>query len=466
MPPRTREEQQMGGSGTQKRKPVRRDLEKRRQQNIQAQRKYPYYGLWVRSSGRRMLTIGSGEKLRQRYERLDALAATVTQGSPTLQVPHVGQGLSGAEVTLNTTQGDNLATSIPRPASDVLTSSLETTATDYAQFVPQLGDFPLDLSSWNPSTYISRPGDPSLSGIWDPATLPLSDETICYPAQVELTRGLNTTENTVHFLAGHASQSHSSSALVSTASNNPITIRSSHTNRPSLAWTTVIDCGCTTPHFTLQSGGPYSANPRQVKVLATMPVADPYANNLRVDQHCTLTALFLVVEHVGLTMAEICADESPSPFFRIDSSSADPLTRANVVAAVQKAFKTKLKHDLRPSEEQITISHHPMIDIYPFPTLRNNLVTRQGEYDEDEFFHDTLAGLICWGSAGVGQRDRNASAGKASTGAPWDLRSWEAQEWFVRKYWGLMGGEDGDLVRQTEWWRSIRGEDALEVVEL
>jgi hypothetical protein len=165
-------------------------------------------------------------------------------------------------------------------------------------------------------------------------------------------------------------------------------------------------------------------------------------------------------------MAEICADESPSPFFRVDSSSADPLTRANVVAAVQKAFKTKLKHDLRPTEEQITISHHPMIDIYPFPTLRNNLVTRQGEYDEDEFFHDSLAGLICWGSAGIGQRDRDASAGKASTGSPWDLRSWEAQEWFLKKYWSLMGGEDGELVRQTEWWRSIRGENALDVVEL
>ncbi|KAL4760574.1 bZIP transcription factor [Aspergillus foveolatus] len=447
MPPRTREEQQKGGSGTQKRKPVRRDPEKRRQQNIQAQKKYR-------------------EKLRQRLERLEALAATATQGSPTSQAPHAGQGLSGPETTLDTAQGDSLATDIPRPASGVLTSSLETTPTDYPQLVPLMGDFPLHLNSWDPNSYISRPDDPSLSGIWDPTTLPLSDGTICYPPQVEQTRGFNTTENTVHVPAGHASQPHSSSALISAASNNPITIRSDHTNRPSLAWTTIIDCGCSIPHFTLQSGGPYSANPRQVKILATMPVADPYANNIRVDQHCTLTALFLVVEHVGLTMAEICADESPSPFFRVDSSSADPLTRANVVAAVQKAFKIKLKHDLRPSEEQITISHHPIIDIYPFPTLRNNLVARQGEYDDDEFFHDSLAGLICWGSAGVGQRDRNASAGKASTGAPWDLRSWEAQEWFLKKYWSLMGGEDGELVRQTEWWRSIRGEDALEVVEL
>ncbi|KAL4745730.1 hypothetical protein BDW72DRAFT_49549 [Aspergillus terricola var. indicus] len=447
MPPRTREEQQKGGPGTQKRKPVRRDPEKRRQQNIQAQKKYR-------------------EKLRQRLEHLETLAASATQGSPTSQVPHADQCLSEAVTTMATTQGGSFATAIPRPVSGVLTSSLSTTATDYPQLVPQLGDFSLDLNSGNPNSYIPRPDDLSLSGIWDPATLPLSDETIWYPPQVEQPRESNIAENTVHGPADHASQLDSLSALISTASNNPMTARSAYTNRPSLALTTIVDCGCSNPHFTLESGGPFSANPRQVKILATMPIADPYANNLRVDQHCTLTALFLVVEHVGLTIAEICAEESPSPFFRTDVSSADPSTRANVVAAVQKAFKAKLKHDLRPTKEQITINHHPMMDIYPFPTLRNNLVTRQGEYDEDEFFHDSLAGLTCWGSAGVGHRDRNVSAGKASTGTPWDLRSWEAQEWFLKKYWSLMGGEDGELVRQTEWWRSIRGEDALDVVEL
>ncbi|KAL4742824.1 hypothetical protein BDV11DRAFT_166980 [Aspergillus similis] len=446
MPPRTRDEQQRNGT-TQKRKPVRRDPEKRRQQNIQAQKKYR-------------------EKLRQRLEHLEALAATATQGSPTSQVPLAGQGLSEAGTTLATAQGDNFATAIPRSASGVLTSCHSTTAADYPQLVPQLGDFPLDLYSWNPNAYIPRPDDPSLSGMWDPATLPLLDETIWYPPQVEQPREFNTAEKTVHGPADHTSQPDSSSALISTASNNPITIRCDHTNTPSLAWTTIVDCGCSNPHFTLQSGGPFSANPREVKIIATMPIADPYANNLRVDQHCTLTALFLVVEHLGMTMAEICAEESPSPFFRADASSADTATRANVVATVQKAFKTKLKHDMRPTKEQITINHHPMIDVYPFPTLRNNLVTHQGEYDEDEFVHDSLAGLICWGSAGVGQRDRNAAAGKASTGTPWDLRSWEAQDWFLKKYWSLMGGEDGELVRQTEWWRSIRGEDALDVVEL
>ncbi|KAL5048237.1 hypothetical protein BDW71DRAFT_196262 [Aspergillus fruticulosus] len=434
MPPRTRDEQRKDGPGTQKRKPVRRDPEKRRQQNIQAQKKY------------RMLTIGPGEKLRQRLERLEALAATAAQNTPVSQVPDAGQGLAETEPTLFTTQSNSTATAIPDSASHVPASSLSIATTGYSQPAPQLGDFSLDLNLQNPNPYPPIPNNPSLSSIWDPTTLPLLNETVWYPPPVEQLTEPSTPEVTLYYPTDHAPQPAVSSFPISTSSNNPITIRGDHTNRPSLAWTVTIDCGCSNQHFTLQSGGPFSANPRQVKILATMPIADPY--------------------HVGIAMDAICAEESPSPFFRADASSADPLTKANVVAAVQKAFKPKLKHDLRPTKEQITINHHPIIDVYPFPTLRNNLVSRQGEYDEDEFFHDSLAGLICWGSAGVGLRDRNVSAGKASTGTPWDLRSWEAQEWFLKKYWNLMGGEDGELVRQTEWWRSIRGEDALDVVEL
>jgi hypothetical protein len=93
--------------------------------------------------------------------------------------------------------------------------------------------------------------------------------------------------------------------------------------------------------------------------------------------------------------------------------------------------------------------------------LRKNLIRHQHqeEFDEDQFFLDLLAGLICWGGAGVGKRDRDQSTGLASTGTPWDIRSWEAKVWFLKKYWTLLGGEDGELVRQSEWWREIRGED-------
>ncbi|GLB21885.1 hypothetical protein AtubIFM61612_002435 [Aspergillus tubingensis] len=120
---------------------------------------------------------------------------------------------------------------------------------------------------------------------------------------------------------------------------------------------------------------------------------------------------------------------------------ADDTARSNLIRTVQETFKT-LKPDLRPSQEQITIEHHPIIDILPFRTLRRNLITRQHDIDEDEFFEDMLSGLVCWG------------------GTPWDVRSWEGKLWFLKKYWALLGGEDGELVRQSEWWRSIRGDES------
>ena len=79
------------------------------------------------------------------------------------------------------------------------------------------------------------------------------------------------------------------------------------------------------------------------------------------------------------------------------------------------------------------------------------------------FFPVGTLALVCWGGAGIGQKDRNDSTGYASTGTPWDVRSWEAKVWFLKKYWTLLGGEDGELVRQSEWWRSTRGEDTPEI---
>lgn len=183
-------------------------------------------------------------------------------------------------------------------------------------------------------------------------------------------------------------------------------------------------------------------------------------NHLRIETVCTIDALFALVAHVGITEEMLCADESLSPFFQFSPESAD-----GMASTVQGGFKT-LKPDLRPNDEQITVKHHPYIDILPFPTLRKNLITHQEEMDEDEFFHDILTGLVCWGGAGVGKKDRQNSTGYASTGTPWDVRSWEAKVWFLNKYWKFLGGEDGELVRQSEWWRNIRGDDEPNIVEV
>jgi len=71
--------------------------------------------------------------------------------------------------------------------------------------------------------------------------------------------------------------------------------------------------------------------------------------------------------------------------------------------------------------------------------------------DEDELCVDLCNGaLVCWGTLGP---DRDMRAGM-----PWEMRSWEPQVWFLRKYWFLVGGWEDEMWRSVRWWHGVRGE--------
>lgn len=225
-------------------------------------------------------------------------------------------------------------------------------------------------------------------------------------------------------------------------------------------WVGLIDCGCVRPHFRVSSET--TRDWGDMKVLSIGPSSctpDPYMNTLRVDRICILEAMMSNCLQIGITEDMFCGEHAISPFFRpggnraVDSPGSD-----NTVMTVQSIFKT-LKPDVRPIKEQVTMMHRPMVDVLPFPTFRRNLIYSNDAINEEELYHDLLNGLVCWGGAGVGKKDRDTATGHVSTGTPWDSRSWEARPWFLQKYWALLGGEDGELVRQSEWWRNMRGEE-------
>jgi hypothetical protein len=228
-------------------------------------------------------------------------------------------------------------------------------------------------------------------------------------------------------------------------------------------WTTTINCSCSTAHVQLGSQGPGPFDYGKVRILSFghRPVtADPYVNNIRVEALCIVAAMQALGMCIGINEETLCADESTSPFFRFSAVSADCVATENTVQTVQSLFRT-LKPNMRPSSEQITIQHPSYMDILPFPTLRKNLIQNQDKFDEDEFLEDMTTGLVCWGRSGLGKKERNVSTGSASNGTPWDVRSWEAKASFLRKYWDFLGGEEGELVQQSEWWRNIRGDDDI-----
>jgi hypothetical protein len=145
-----------------------------------------------------------------------------------------------------------------------------------------------------------------------------------------------------------------------------------------------------------------------------------------------------------------CNDCVDSPFFR--SSMSESAAKK----ACGKEF-SYLKTDLRPCVTQLTHMHHPYIDVLPFPTFRERVIklayVDQPIIDEEDLHNDVSNdGLICWGSSMGGE------CGAIGSGAPWDIRSWEAQPWFLNKWWILLGGVEGQVYKQTQWWREIRGE--------
>lgn len=238
-------------------------------------------------------------------------------------------------------------------------------------------------------------------------------------------------------------------------------------------YTSYVDCGCATRHVEVRSQHPDPSNCRSVRLFSIgaspLATADPYTNHLRLEMHCTISAMWTNALHLGVTEIAMCEDESVSPFYRpgpasitADGEAATTPANESVVATVQSIFRS-LKPDLRPTRQQITILHHPCVDIFPFPTLRNNILALGEDFDDYELFYDMMNGaLVCWGLAGgFGRKSeaRNTGNGSVTSGSPWDYRSWEAKPWFLRKYWALLGGEEGELVRQSEWWREMRDEE-------
>jgi Domain of unknown function (DUF3425) len=182
---------------------------------------------------------------------------------------------------------------------------------------------------------------------------------------------------------------------------------------------------------------------------------DPYANNIRLH----ITTMFMALEHnsavIGISdVEETCHDDSISPFFK--PQIAKTSGQSQVLDFIQREYRD-IKRDLKPNVDQVTKSHHPVIDLLPFPDMRSRLIELTAcdppLIDEDEFWDDCHnEGLVCWGS--IAPSNGIAPAGG---GAPWDSRSWEGKRWFLTKWSFVVGGDDGDLGRSSEWWRAMRG---------
>ncbi|KAL6414180.1 hypothetical protein AUP68_00698 [Ilyonectria robusta] len=146
---------------------------------------------------------------------------------------------------------------------------------------------------------------------------------------------------------------------------------------------------------------------------------------------------------LGLPVEGLCHDEFISPFNFYGPrlpDSIDPLA--------------KLPDSLRPTAVQMTIPHHPWIDTFPIPRLRDNVLRGilAEDLDEDDLCKDLLR-----------VEDEKMADEKPSLiiwGDPWDVRGWEASVAFLKK-WGWLLAGCPELLASTNYWRAQRGEKRL-----
>ncbi|KAL4869494.1 hypothetical protein BDV12DRAFT_167824 [Aspergillus spectabilis] len=109
----------------------------------------------------------------------------------------------------------------------------------------------------------------------------------------------------------------------------------------------------------------------------------------------------------------------------------------------------QLPPSLRPTVLQSTTVHHPWLDSFPFPRLRDNLILA-GDFDDHPLCVDIMG---FW-------EVQEESCGLLVWGDPVEPRSWEVSENFLRRWpWVVAGCPE--LLESTNRWRSSRGEKMI-----
>lgn len=138
---------------------------------------------------------------------------------------------------------------------------------------------------------------------------------------------------------------------------------------------------------------------------------------------------------LGITIAQLCDDDALSPFNRQGPHNLWETTPPG----------------LQPTALQRAVHHHPWIDLFPVPQLRDSFIRLfDNSVDEDVLCVDLIRveggngekpNLIVWGD-------------------PSDPCAWEASVPFLRK-WGWVVRDCRELLDATNYWRAKRGERTL-----
>ncbi|EXL98032.1 hypothetical protein NOF04DRAFT_6442 [Fusarium oxysporum II5] len=156
---------------------------------------------------------------------------------------------------------------------------------------------------------------------------------------------------------------------------------------------------------------------------------------LSLIQFNTTRALVIIANSMGLTK---------------ESMTPDARSRLTI-AGIDTAIVGSLPPSLQPTNLQLSVSHHPWVDIIPIAGIRDNILLRdEALYDKAELCRD-LRGF---------QQVAHGHGGMKIWKDPWDPDGWEFSEAFAIK-WPWVIRECHELLESTNRWRKMRDEAPL-----
>ncbi|KAF5586195.1 hypothetical protein FPCIR_8046 [Fusarium pseudocircinatum] len=184
---------------------------------------------------------------------------------------------------------------------------------------------------------------------------------------------------------------------------------------------------------------------------------DLYMNMLQFSPAAIFTSCLSNALSLGLDPSVIanCSVEHISPFYQPNlSSTLNHVALIQAGSTILSTFNnTSIPVHLRPTMAQILIPHHTSLDLIPIPFLRERAIMLSAAmphaFNNWELKLDIYerGGLKIWRLKGDGGRD---------TYPPWDMKSWEAAPWFLKKWCMLMGREYDKMNEQSIGWQVVR----------
>jgi hypothetical protein len=112
---------------------------------------------------------------------------------------------------------------------------------------------------------------------------------------------------------------------------------------------------------------------------------------------------------------------------------------------------------LSPTALQKTVKHHPWLDLFPIPRMRDNILQgiQDGILDEDMLCNELVCDLL--------NLEGSSAASLIIWGDSWEMGQWGFSPDFFKRWGALLQGCE-EVWHATNRWRAKRGETTVEAV--